>query len=148
VDSGQSLHAAFFETESGQVAGLFTPPDAHQGYPGRLHGGIAASVLDEVIGRAVQIGDSNVWGVTAELNLSYKKPLPFGTQLKALGRLTGDSRLLFEGEGEIYTPDGQIAVSAKAKYVKMDISKITDTDLGKDDFKVYLHMDDPTEIDI
>lgn len=148
VDNDKGLSAYFYETEDDQVVGLFTPTDEHQSYPGRLHGGIAASMLDETIGRAVQIGAPNVWGVTVELSLSYKKPLPLGVELKVLGRITHENRLLFDGEGEIYTPDGEVAVSAKAKYVKMTLDRITDESLGEDVLNVYLDMDDPTEVEI
>ena len=67
------LQAEFFELEDQQLVGLFTPRDHQQGYPGRLHGGIAASMLDETIGRAIRIlhGDS-LWGVTIELNTRFQ----------------------------------------------------------------------------
>lgn len=145
VNNDKGLGAFFYETDTNEVVALFTPEPSHQGYPDRLHGGVAASILDETIGRAIQIGSPDTWGVTAELSLSYKKPLPCGQQLKAVARVTKDYRLLFEGEGEIYTPDGEIAVTAKAKFVKMDLNKIS-TDEDVEELQVYLHMDDPTEI--
>ena len=126
---------------------MFKPHTLHQSYPGRLHGGIAACILDETIGRAVQIGDPDIWGVTVELSLSYKKPVPYGVELKAVGRITKENRLLFEGEGEIYTPDGQVAVSAKGKYVKMTIDKISEA-FDPDSWKVYFDIDDPLTIDL
>lgn len=147
LDNDKGLQAAFFETDTNEIAALFTPHPLHQSYPGRVHGGIAACILDETMGRAVQIGNPDVWGVTVELTLAYKKPLPYGQQLKALGRITKDTRLLFEAEGEIYTPEGDIAVTAKARYVKMSINQISD-DFNPDSnaWQVHLHIDDPTEI--
>ncbi len=147
LENQKGLEASFYETDSDEVVAVFTPHELHQGYPGRMHGGIAACVLDETIGRVIKIGNPDAWGITAELSLSYKKPLPCGAPLKAVGRITKDSRLLFEGEGEIYTPDGEIAVTAIAKYVKMPISKISE-DTEKDIWKIHLSMDDPSEIDI
>ncbi|MDD5017710.1 MAG: PaaI family thioesterase [Eubacteriales bacterium] len=147
LKNDKGLKARFFETKDREVVALFTPHSLHQSYPGRLHGGIAACILDETIGRAVQVGAPDVWGVTVELTLSYKKPLPYDVELKAVGRITKDLRLLFEGEGEIYTPDGEVAVTAKARYVKMTIDKISQ-DFGGDDWKVHLHIDDPEEINI
>lgn len=145
VENDKGLGAFFYETDTNEVVALFTPESVHQGYPGRLHGGVVASILDETIGRAIQIGSPDTWGVTAELSLSYKKPLPYGQQLKAVARVTKDYRLLFEGEGEIYTQDGEVAVTAKAKFVKMDLTKIS-SDENTEELKVYLHMDDPTEV--
>lgn len=141
----KGLKAFFYETEAGEVAAVFTPHRLHQSYPGRIHGGIAACILDETIGRAIQIGQPEVWGVTVELNLTYKKPLPYECELKAFGRITHENRLVFEGEGEIYTPDGEVAVTAKAKYVKMRIGQISE-DFSDLDWKVHLHIDDPIEV--
>ncbi len=145
LNNDKGLKASFYETETNEVAALFTPHPLHQSYPGRVHGGIAACILDETIGRAIQIGQPDVWGVTVELTLAYKKPLPYGQQLKAFGRITSENRLMFEGEGEILTPEGEIAVTAKAKYVKQRIDQISD-DLEALDWNVRLHIDDPTEV--
>lgn len=145
LENEKGLQAAFFETDTHEVVALFTPHRLHQSYPGRVHGGIAACMLDETMGRAIQIGNPDIWGVTVELSLTYKKPLPYETQLKAVGRITKDTRLLFEAEGEIYTPDGEVAVTAKARYVKMSIGQISDEfDAGS--WQVHLHIDDPTEV--
>jgi uncharacterized protein (TIGR00369 family) len=145
VNNDKGLKASFFETDTNEVVALFTPHELHQSYPGRVHGGIAACLLDETMGRAVQIGNPDVWGVTVELTLSYKKPLPYGVELKAVGRITRDTRLLFEADGEIYTPQGDVAVTAKARYVKMSIGQISD-EFDTDSWKVHLHIDDPTEV--
>jgi uncharacterized protein (TIGR00369 family) len=146
LNNDKGIQASFYETDTNEVAAVFTPHRLHQSYPGRVHGGIAACMLDETIGRAIQIGSPDIWGVTVELNLTYKKPLPYECELKALGRITHENRLMFEGEGEIYTPDGEIAVTAKAKYVKMRIGQISEEFDSENDWKVHLHIDDPTEV--
>ena len=147
VNNSVGLHANFFETDEKEVVALFTPTSNHQGYPVRLHGGVSASILDEAIGRAIQIDAPDTWGVTAELSLSYKKPLPCDTELRAVGRITKENRLLYEGTGEIYTPNGDVAVSAKAKYVKMNINKISESFIH-DDWQVYPDSNDPKQVDI
>jgi acyl-coenzyme A thioesterase PaaI-like protein len=109
-----------------ELLGVFTPRQEHQSYPGRLHGGIAAAVLDETIGRAVIMRQPQIWGVTAELTLRYRKPLPLDRELRVLGRITRDGSRLFEGSGEIVLDDGSVAVEAHGKYLKMSIEAITD----------------------
>jgi uncharacterized protein (TIGR00369 family) len=147
VNNNKGLNASFYETDEKEVIAVFTPHELHQSYPGRLHGGIAACILDETIGRAVQIDNPDIWGVTVELTLSYRKPLPYSAELRAVGRITKENRLLFEGEGEIYTPDGEVAVSAKSRYVKMTIDKISG-EFSPDSWKVRLDIDDPAQINI
>ena len=67
----KGLRASFYELENGEVVGLFHPTDTYQGYPDRLHGCIAAGLLDEAIGRAIRIRyDEEAMGQTAELKLA------------------------------------------------------------------------------
>lgn len=146
MDNDKGLQAQFYETDNREIVVLFQPDILHQSYPQRLHGGIAAAVLDEAIGRCIQIDDEETWGVTVELNVKYHKPLPYGEKLKGVGRIDKDSRLLANGSGEIYTPDGEIAVSAKAKYMKMTADRISDIKLEGDAWKVYSHPDDPDHL--
>ena len=133
------LKARFYDTEDNEVVVYFTPRDEHQSYPGRLHGGIAAAILDEVVGRAMQTIDPDIWGVTTDLEIKYRKPLPLNCELKAVGRITESNRMMFEGTGEILTPEGEVAVSAHGLYMKMDVHKITDGDFteGGEHWRVY-----------
>ena len=132
------MKARFYENKD-EIVAYFTPRDEHQSYPGRLHGGVAAALLDEIIGRAIQIGDPDIWGVTTDLKIKYRKPLPLNCELKAVGRIVNDTRLLFEGTGEILTPEGEVAVSAQGLYMKLDVDKITDGDFseGSEHWRVY-----------
>ena len=142
------LKAALYELDNGELVALFKPLEEHQSYPGRLHGGVAGAILDETIGRAILIKDKNAWGVTVELNLKYKKPVPLNEELRVVGRITKDSKRLFEGSGEILLANGDIAVTAYGKYIKMTIDKIADFDEQDEEWKVELSDKDPVEIEI
>jgi acyl-coenzyme A thioesterase PaaI-like protein len=148
VNNALGLKASFYELENGEIAAIFKSIEEHQSYPGRLHGGVASAILDETIGRAIMIKHENVWGVTVELNLKYKKVVPLNEELRVVGRITKDSSRLFEGTGEILLSTGEVAVSACGKYMKMPIDKITDLDFGKEQWDILLSGDDPEEIDI
>ncbi|HEY8910425.1 MAG TPA: PaaI family thioesterase [Desulfosporosinus sp.] len=148
LENELGLKASFYEIENGEIAAIFTPLDEHQSYPGRLHGGIAGAILDETIGRAIMINDENIWGVTVELNLKYKKPIPLNEELRVIARITKDSSRLFEGTGEILLRNGDIAVSARGKYLKMPIDKIADFNEEDQDWQVSVSGDEPDEIDI
>lgn len=142
------LKTSFFEMENGELAAVFTTMEEHQSYPGRLHGGIAGSILDETIGRAIMINQGNIWGVTIELNVSYKKPIPLNQPLKAIGRITKDSSRIFEGTGEILLPDGTVAVTASGRYLKMPIEKIADFNHDHDEWMVVPSETDPEYIEL
>ena len=142
------LKASFYEVENNQLVALFTPCEEHQGYPDRLHGGLAATILDETIGRAMNIENDQIWGVTVEFNVRYKKPVPLDTELRVVGRITNENRRLFEGTGEILLPDGQVAVEGRGKYIKLPLDEIADFDYDEQEWKATLDESDPEEIDL
>jgi len=115
----------FYETEDGELLCLAESKFDYQSYPGRLHGGIAATLLDETMGRAILINNPGVWGVTVDMELKYKKPVPLDCTLRVIGRIEAD-RHIFTASGEVLLEDGTVAVTAKAKYMKMPVSKIAE----------------------
>jgi uncharacterized protein (TIGR00369 family) len=130
-ENAWSLKARFLELEGDELLAIFTPLPEHQGYPGRLHGGIASALLDETIGRAIQRRQPDRWGVTIDLNLRYRRPIPIGGELRALARITRDTSRMFEGRGEIVLVDGTVAVEARGRYLKTSIGQITDVDFSQ-----------------
>jgi len=128
---------------------LFKPCQEHQGYPGRLHGGIAAAILDETIGRTITTGkDNEIWGVTLEFNIKYKKPIPLDEEIKVVAKLTFEDKRLFEGTGKIILSNGDIAATAQGKYLRLPIEKIADFDRDANEWKVVESETDPENIEI
>lgn len=142
------LKASFYELENDELVAVFKPLDEHQSYPGRMHGGIAGAILDETIGRLVMIKDPQLFGVTVELNLKYKKPVPLDEELRVVARITRDSRKLFEGTGEILLKNGEIAVTGWGKYWKIPMQEMTEFDPEEQEWKVLASAGDPLKIDI
>ncbi len=142
------LKSRFYELENKELLALFTPAQEHQGYPGRLHGGIAATILDETIGRAIMIHhSSNIWGVTIDFSMRLKKPVPLNEEVRVIGRIDKDGSRAFEGSGEILLSDGSVAISGHGKYMKMDITKITDRNFVEDEkWEIFPEQDDPSSI--
>jgi acyl-coenzyme A thioesterase PaaI-like protein len=143
------LKASFFETESNELIATFMPTEEHQSYPGRLHGGIASAILDETIGRAIINGNAEqIWGITVELSVEFKKPIPLNKEVKVIGRITSQNSRFFEGTGEIILESGEIAVTAKGRYMKAPLSKIADFDPEENDWRVVTNENDPTSIEL
>ncbi|HCM27700.1 MAG: thioesterase [Treponema sp. GWB1_62_6] len=143
----KGVKASFFQTESNELRARFVPCEHHQSYPGRLHGGIAASVLDETMGRAINaLHPDGVWGVTVELNVKYRKPVPLDGVIVATGRITKDGGRVFEGSGEILLADGSVAVEATGRYMKLPLEKIADFNADEQEWKVTAAEDDPASI--
>lgn len=144
------LKAVFYNTlsenDEAEILVRFTARSVHQGYPGRVHGGLAAGVLDEAICRAINAGnvdgDATVWGVAVDLSTRFVKPVPLDVELTARGRITRDRGRLFEGSGEIYLPNGSVAVTAKGRYARLSLDRISGIDADSLGWRVY-----PDELD-
>ena len=93
MENPEGLHLHIFETAPGQVESTYIAPEHFQGYPGVLHGGIVAALIDEISGRA-QMGSDPLdprFMFTAKLEVKYRKNVPIGRQLKIIGK-AGKSR--------------------------------------------------------
>jgi hypothetical protein len=111
-----------------ELLGLFTVREEHQSYPGRLHGGISSTILDETIGRAILLLQPGAWGVTVEFTARFRKPVPLDEEVRCVARITRDTSRIFEGTGEILLADGSAAVQGSGKYIKQTLEGITDHD--------------------
>ena len=143
VENKFGLHTNFYELENDELVAVFTPCEEHQGYPGRLHGGIAATILDETIGRAIMKTHQDVWGVTVEITIRYRKPIPLDGEIRVRSRIVRETNRSFEGTGEILLDDGSVAVEGRGKYIKLPIDKIADFDYDEQAWKVIPSEDDP-----
>ena len=136
-----SLFTKFFETEDDFVVGELVAKEHHQSYPGRMHGGMISACIDEVIGRAVQIKDPDIWGVTGELKIRFLKPTPLNETLRCFGKLTFENSRLFKGVAVLETKNGELLATGEATYVKLEVDKIADGGLSEDDWhKCETHM--------
>ncbi len=143
------LNASFYETDKNELIALFKPCQEHQGYPGRLHGGIAAAILDETIGRTITTDkDNEIWGVTLEFNIKYKKPIPLDEEIKVVAKLTYEDKRLFGGTGKIILSSGEVAATAEGRYLRLPIEKIADFDRDTNEWKVVESETDPENIEI
>ena len=74
------------DREAGKVRCIMEVPERFNGYPGIVHGGIVAAMLDETSGRAVMLdGDFDNFMVTLKLEVIYRKPTPTDIPLEITG---------------------------------------------------------------
>lgn len=87
-----------------------------QGWEGIAHGGIVATILDEVMGWALASADA--WGYTAKMSIEYKRPVPVGAHLRGEGRLIERRRRLLTTSARLVDPaTGDVYATAEALYV-------------------------------
>ena len=103
-----------FDAGAGRLRATVVVPDTHCSYPGVVHGGVVAALLDETAGRAIMGGgDFERLMVSVKLEVEYRRVTPTGTPLELVGWVVRDHGSKAEVAGEIRLPDG--AVSARAR---------------------------------
>ena len=81
------------------------------GWEDKVHGGMLATLLDEVMAWAPSSYDS--WAVTAEMNLRFRSPANPGEELSARGWVTQRRRRIYHVRGEIHGEDGRLIAEAE-----------------------------------
>jgi len=90
-----------------------------QGWDGIAHGGILCTILDEVMAWSL-VGEDN-WGLTARLNVEFRKPVEVGRPIRAEGWITRSRRRLNDTAARLIdTGTGQELATATGVYVAAD----------------------------
>lgn len=117
LENSNGLQLSFYQDQQGQVLAETVVPDRFQGYPGVVHGGIVASILDEVAMRAAMVEDHNRFMVTARMTLRYRKQIPVEQPLTMVGRMQRSGGTGKTAQGEIRLPDGSLGAEVEALMV-------------------------------
>lgn len=100
------------ETENG-VQTEFIPKREYEGYQDIVHGGIVATLLDEVMVWACR--KKGYEAITAELTVRYKKPILINQKYSAFGKIKKVHHRLIIGESEILDEANNLIAYAQAK---------------------------------
>jgi uncharacterized protein (TIGR00369 family) len=109
---GMRLH---IELGDGSARTEWTGGDDFVGWSDKLHGGIIATLLDEVMAWAPSSFDS--WAVTAEMSVRYRSPAVPGERLLAKGRVVERRRRIYEVVGEVRGADGRLIAEGHGRYL-------------------------------
>jgi len=104
LNNPYGLQACFYQTGEKEVTVWYSIPAHFQGYPGVAHGGIVASLLDEVVGRSVMGTDPDQARLlfTARLSVRYRQHVPVETPLRLVGRALKDRGRTVTAWGGVY----------------------------------------------
>jgi acyl-coenzyme A thioesterase PaaI-like protein len=106
-----------------EIEAILTLRSAHEGAPGRSHGGIVAGLFDDVFGFVLDVIQEAAF--TGELTIRYEKPTPLHRPMACRGRLARrDGRKLhIEGELVDLEAEGQPVVArGKGLFIAVDPS--------------------------
>lgn len=113
-DNPIGLHIHFEPGDDGVRAAVTLAPE-FQGWRGIAHGGIAMSLLDEAMAHAA--GYAGHRGVTASVNVRFRKPVPLEQRLDVRGRVVWQRHNVLGVEASVYDASGTLLLHGEGKFV-------------------------------
>lgn len=138
LENPVGLKLKIYQVEPGVIETTYTAPDHFQGYPGVLHGGIVAAILDEISGRA-HMGDPSDprFMFTGKLEIKYRKNVPIGKPLRIVGRAGKARAKMAESWDGIYDENGDLLAEADALHINVPQDQFDLSRLEELGWKVY-----------
>lgn len=87
----------------------------YQGWRGIAHGGIVMALLDEAMAHAA--GYAGHRGVTASVNVRFRKPVPLDVPIEVRGRVTFERRRVVGVEAWISDAQGTLLARSEGSFV-------------------------------
>lgn len=136
VNNESGLAMKFYEHGPGDVTATYEVPEHFQGYPGVVHGGIIAAMLDEVAGRAAMTGKHEQFRYSAKLEIKYRKPVPIGEPLLVHGWVVEQRGSRAIAKADLRQQDGTLLSEAEALLVDLPDS-VSEEQLSELGWRVY-----------
>ncbi|MCB9013303.1 MAG: PaaI family thioesterase [Bacteroidales bacterium] len=129
------LKMKFTETEDCVKSEWIANPD-FQGYHNVLHGGIQASLIDEIAGWTIFV-KANTGGVTSRLEIKYKKPVVLDDKPVSLKcYLLEINKRIARLKVELFNSKGELCTEGEADYFVLseEMAKLKFSFPGKEAF--------------
>lgn len=134
-----------FHAEGRLVTAKFRPCAEHVGFKGVVHGGLTATVLDEIMVWACVVA-TRKFAYCAELKVRYLRPLAPGEEVVVTSELVEDHKgRILEAKAAMHNAAGTTLVQATGKY--MPLKEATALDMAGDfvgDPNWLARLDQPT----
>lgn len=114
-----------FYSEGGAVCTEITLDKLYEGWEGIAHGGIASTLLDEVMSWAI-LYSKKVLIVTRNMTVKYIRPIMIGTPLLITGQISDTQTFPRIGaEAEIRDREGGLLVKGSGEFVALSEEKFS-----------------------
>jgi acyl-coenzyme A thioesterase PaaI-like protein len=104
-----------FLSEGDVVRTRYRPSPEHEGYRHLAHGGIIATVLDEVMIKAALALE--IYCVTAQLEIRYRAPAPIAVELLFEGKIATRKGRIIKTVGSVRDDTGKVYAEAAGTYM-------------------------------
>jgi len=107
----KGLHLEF-QMEDEWAVTQFVAEQAHQGYPGYVHGGVVSTLLDEAMGWATY--GRGIWALTGRLETRFREIVPTNELLTVRGKIVKDRGRTIEVIAELRDNNGKLLADSKS----------------------------------
>ena len=105
-----------FKTDNEYIYADWLPEKKFEGYPGVLHGGIQSTLLDEIASWNVY-ALAGTGGVTAKIELKFKKPVPSNKgKIKLSSKIIDINKKIAKMEVRLFSPEGNLCTHGHIDY--------------------------------
>jgi uncharacterized protein (TIGR00369 family) len=117
-NNANGLRMTFVHLSDGSAECRYVAAKHFAGAPGVIHGGVQATLLDEVMGHAIHFADvdPDLDIVTVDFSLRYLRPAPTEEPIVLRARLLRTEGRDFFVSGEIVLPAGELLTRAEARW--------------------------------
>ena len=125
-----------FRREGDRTVCDYAPHPFEQGFPGRMHGGVVTTLVDEAMGWAVY--HAGAWAATARLAVRFRRPVRLDTPLRIEAWVTRDRGRLIELRADVRDAAGALLAEGEGAFMRLDerfASELSDLaiEAGRDD---------------
>jgi len=113
------LKLEFLLAEDRSVVCLVTVPDAFEGHPGYLHGGIIATLLDEIMSKSVRA--RGFTSMTRHIEVDYRRPVPSCAPIRLEGRVVRSEGRKHWTEAKIIDAEGSALARGKGLFIDVTV---------------------------
>lgn len=106
-----------FTDEGEYVTCHWLPSENYQGFFHVLHGGIQATLIDEIASWAI-FSEEKTAGVTTDLQVKYRKPVYTDQgEIRLRAKVTEKMKRLVKAKVELFNAGGELATEAEVTYM-------------------------------
>ncbi len=121
-----------FRFDDNTIISDFKPNKEHQGFPGIIHGGITAAVLDEALNRTSMLTNQPTWTMTGRLDVRYRRYVPYGPLLRVRAWLDKQRGRMVQASGKLTLADDENVLFAEAQGTFMTLTSEMLDEIMKD----------------
>ncbi len=140
IENPKGLKLSFHEYPDGSVRSKLRISPEFQGWPGIAHGGIIATLLDEVTAR-VYMNDStgDRLMLTGKLEIRYRRPVMIGDPIEIIGFPVEENGRIATARGELRDSEGNLLAEALTTMVQASDELVKKMELHS---RSWIHVPD------